>query len=32
MGIELFACGATQTLNGPCILGAVVRDSLRVRH
>ena len=28
MGIEPFDCSATQTLNGSCILGVVVGDSL----
>jgi hypothetical protein len=28
MGIELFACNATQTSNGSCTLGVVVGDSL----
>ena len=28
MGIEPFNCSATQTLNGSCILGVVVGDSL----
>jgi hypothetical protein len=31
MGIELFAYSATQMLNGSCILGVVVRDSLKPR-
>jgi hypothetical protein len=29
MGIESFACSATQMLNGSCILGVVVGDSLK---
>jgi hypothetical protein len=30
-GIENFACSATQTLNGSCILGVIVGDSLRMQ-